>query len=159
MTLPLFLDIEFSHPNERGYPIALSWSLSDGQLKYALVLPDDSWSPHEAPPEEMSLQHLYDQGFAGPDIIRELQEDLAGQTVFVDGLDDDQSGIDLLFETYGEETNFEIAGIGQLFSDYSLEELLEMKRNQMEELGLRGESAEDGVLSLLYLARQLGEID
>ncbi len=159
MSLPQFLDIEFSHRNEDAYPIALSWSLSDGQLKYALLIPDDSWSPQENPPDDMSLQHLYDQGFAGPDIIRELQEDLAGQTVFVDGLDDDYGAIERLFETYGEEITFEIASMSALFTGYSLEELLDLQRNQKEELGVPGDSAEDGVRSLLYLAKHLGEID
>ena len=36
-SFPLFIDIEASSPDENGFPISISWSLADGQLKSVLI--------------------------------------------------------------------------------------------------------------------------
>ncbi|MDX1452807.1 MAG: hypothetical protein R3183_09635 [Oleiphilaceae bacterium] len=159
MSLPLFLDIEITYSERNLYPHAISWSLPDGQLKYVLISPDESWDPWQNQPEGIDLQHLFEQGFSGNDVIKEMQQDLSGQTVFVDGLDEDLSALEHLFDTFGEEPGFEIATISELFHHYSLDELEDLRREQAIGAGLAMDTAQDGVLSLLLLARQLGEID
>ena len=77
---PLFIDIEASTPDSNGFPTSISWSLADGQLKTVLIIPDDDWEPWDNTDPDVDLQHLFDQGVSGPDAIRELNEDLDGQT-------------------------------------------------------------------------------
>lgn len=155
MDYPSFIDIEFSTPDEGGFPTSISWSLPDGQMKTVLLTPDDDWEPWDNIDGEVDLQFLFDQGVSGPDLIRELNTDLDGKTVFVDGLDEDEALLELLYETYGNELSFEVATITQLFTSHSLEELLTLRNDLGLEQQLDLETAEDKVRSMLFLARDL----
>ena len=155
MALPLFLDIEMSHPDEGGFPVAIAWSLPDGSIKSVLIVPDDDWAPWDNVGLDIDLQHLIDQGEAGPDIIRELNLDLVGQTVFVDDLDDDEHLLALLFETYSDEPNFEMASIRQLYPRYDLETLLSLRHQVASEYQFDLDNIEDRIRALLYLNQQL----
>ena len=151
MRYPQFLDIDISTSDEGGFPTAISWSLPDGQLKSVLIVPDDDWEPWDNTDGTVDIQHLMDQGVSGPDIIREMNDDLNGQTVFVDGLDEDEKALELLYETYGESLSFEIEPITKLFSTYSLEELLKLRNDIANEYQFDLGNIEDKLKSLLFL--------
>jgi hypothetical protein len=155
MEFPSFIDIEFSTPDDGGYPTAISWSLPNGQIKSVLITPDDDWDPWDNTDNEVDIQFLYDQGVSGPDLIRELNLDLDGKTVFVDGLDEDEKLLDLLFETYNNELSFEVATISQLFTGETFESLLAQRTELAYENQLDLETIEDNVRSLLYLSKEL----
>jgi len=129
MTYPLFIDVDISTPDEGGYPTAIVWSLPDGQMKSVIISPDEDWYPWDNTDGTIDVQHLMDQGVSGPDIIREMNDDLNGQTVFVDGLDEDEKYLELLYETYGESLSFEIEPISKLFPSYQLEQLLQLRND------------------------------
>ena len=94
---PQFLDIEGSSHDEGSFPICISWSLANGQIKNVIVMPDDEWNPQDAGMPEEALQHLYDNGVAGIDIIRELNTDLDGAAVYIDGIDYDTELLEKLY--------------------------------------------------------------
>ena len=151
---PLFIDIEASTAEENGFPTAISWSLPDGQLKSVLIIPDDEWDPWENADAGIDLQHLFDQGMTGHDIIRELNEDLDGQTVFIDGLDEDEQLLEKLFDTFQQSMGFEIAPLTELFNRHDLESLLLLRDDIARECQLDLELIEDKIRSLIFLANE-----
>ncbi len=155
MDFPSFIDIEFSSPDEGGFPTAITWSLPNGQIKSVLLIPDDEWEPWDHADSHIDLQFLFDQGVSGPDLIRELNTDLDGKTVFIDGLDEDEQLLELLYETYHNELSFEVASITQLFTSHSLEELLAHRNQLASENQLDLDSIEDCVRALLHLSKVL----
>ncbi len=151
MDYPIFVDIEYSTPDEGGFPTSITWSLDNGQIKTVLIMPDDEWDPWDNCDSDIDIQFLYDQGVSGPDVIRELNQDLDGKTIFVDGLDEDETLLELLFETYDQELSFEVAVITQLFMQHNLESLLRQRAELAHQNQLDPDSAEDRVKALLHL--------
>lgn len=151
---PQFLDIESSSYDEDSFPICVAWSTPDGQIKNILVMPDDEWSPQDSPLPEETLQHLYDHGVSGIDIIREMNCDLDGKAVFVDGIGYDSELLEKLFEAFDEEPTFEIASIGELFTSRSFEDIMDNRKQVIQDNSLDTDQAEHNVLSLLMLARE-----
>lgn len=151
MIYPVFIDIELSTPDEGGYPTSIVWSLKDGQMKSVIICPDDDWNPWENTDGDVDIQHLFDQGVTGPDIIREMNDDLDGQTVFVDGLDNDEQTLELFYETYGETLSFEVAPISKLFQKKSMEQLLALQVEIASQHQFDLTSIEGKLKSLLFL--------
>jgi len=159
MPYPLFLDIAPSCPDEQMYPTEIAWSLTDGQIKSTLILPDDDWEPWDHIDHDTDVQLLMDQGASAMDVVRELNADLDGETVFVDGLDNDPLLIERLFEACGEEPSFEIASIGELFLSHAYEQLLHARNEIANEYGLDIRHPEDAVRSLLQLNARVSTDD
>lgn len=155
---PIFIDIEASTADENGFPVAISWSLPDGQLKSVIIIPDDEWDPWDNADPELDLQHLFDQGVSGPDVIRELNEDLDGQTIFVDGLDEDEALLEKLFDTYQQSMGFEIATLNHLFPKHNIEDILSMHRQICSDYQLDTESIEDKVRAFIFLVNDSPEL-
>ncbi|WP_250657774.1 hypothetical protein [Alkalimarinus coralli] len=155
---PQFLDIESSSYDEDCFPICIAWSLPDGQIKNVLVMPDDDWSPHNSTLPEETLQHLYDNGVSGIDIIREMNGDLDGIPVYIDGIDYDTELLEKLYETFDEEPTFELTPVTSLFTNKSFEEIIDNKNQIIQDNNFNTEQAEHNVLSLLIMAREDGLI-
>jgi len=155
MRYPQFIDIDISTADDGGYPTSIAWSLPDGQLKSVLIIPDDDWEPWDNTDGTVDIQHLMDQGVSGPDAIRELNEDLEGQTVFIDGLDEDEKVLELLYETYDNSLSFEVAHLSQLYPQQGLETLLSARTEIANEYQFDLDSNEDTVRSLIFLADRL----
>ena len=153
---PQFLDIESSSYDEDSFPICVAWSTPDGQIKNVLVMPDDEWNPQDSTLPEETLQHLYDHGVSGIDIIREMNCDLDGKAVFVDGIGYDNDLLEKLYETFDDDPTFEIASISELFTDSSFEEIMNNRNQVIQDNSLDTDQAEHNVLSLLILAREGG---
>ena len=155
MTHPLFIDINASHADDHAFPTSIAWSLPDGTIKSVIISPDSDWEPWDNASPEIDIQHLLDQGVSGPDVIREINEDLDGQTVFVDGLDEDEQLLELLFETYNNALSFELATISQLHTQYNFEDLLIMRRQIADEYQFNLDLAEENLQALLHLSERL----
>jgi hypothetical protein len=155
---PLFIDIEASAPHENGFPISISWSLADGQLKSVLITPDDEWDPWDNADPEVDLQHLFDQGVTGPDVIRELNEDLDGKTVYVDGLDEDELLLEKLFDTYQQSFGFEIARVNELFPRHDIEKILSMRNDIARDYQLDPESIEDKIRAFIFMVNDTPDL-
>jgi hypothetical protein len=148
---PVCIDIEASSADELAFPLAISWSLPDGQLKSVLVIPDDEWDPWENVDAHVDLQHHFDQGTTGADIIRELNEDLDGLTVFIDGLDADEALLERLFDTFQQSMGFELAPLTELFQDKALDDILDMRLEIAGQYQLDMDSIEDRVRAFIFL--------
>ncbi|WP_111496603.1 MULTISPECIES: hypothetical protein [Marinobacter] len=158
MRLPQFLDIEFVDTEELCFPTAIAWSLADGSMKTVVIEPDDSWLPDEPEMLDVDLRYLQEQGVPLFELARELNEDLADQTVFVDGLDPDEGLVDLLFDAIRQPVPFELATIDNLVKHVELDELEDWRRELLFTHGLEPQLPESGVFALLMLARDGGFI-
>jgi|GEM_PF-2742612 len=155
MTHPLFIDINTSHADDNAFPTSIAWSLPDGTIKSVIISPDSDWDPWNNASPDVDIQHLMDQGVSGPDVIREMNEDLDGQTVFVDGLDEDELLLELLFETYDNTLGFELATISKLNPQYSFEDLLVIRLQIADEYQFNLGLAEENIQALLHLSERL----
>jgi len=155
MTHPLFLDIDASNADDNAFPTSIAWSLPDGTIKSVIICPDTDWEPWDNSSPDVDIQHLMDHGVSGPDIIREMNEDLDGQTVFIDGLDEDEQLLELLFETYNDSFGFEIATLTQLHPKSQLEEMLAIRSQIANEYQFNLDLAEENIQALLHLSERL----
>ena len=151
MSLPNFLDIELSTPDDGAYPTQISWSLDDGKIKTAIIIPDDDWEPWYNRNPELDVQYLIDAGSTPSEIIRELNEDLSGKTVFYDGLDEDEQLIEMLFDASLSEPDFELAKTTELFLDKSFETILENMRDISLSHNFDLGQTEDTVRAMLFM--------
>lgn len=100
---PIFIDFECSSPDEDGFPIAVCWSTSDGQVKSTLITPEDEWldsQSHQFDDARISIDDLMLHGVSALEVIRELQGDIDTDVIYVDGNGEDEHWLDLLFDSY-----------------------------------------------------------
>lgn len=156
--IPHFLDIEFYQNDDLFFPTAMTWSLDDGRMKTVVIEPDESWLPIDAELAEEELRYLREQGVPLIELARALHEDLPDQQVYTDGLDPDETLVDLIFDAVGMPVPFEIAPLDDLMPGIDRDTLEDHRRNLMFEQGLEPQLPENGVYALLLLARQEGLI-
>ncbi|XKH01077.1 hypothetical protein LG325_13465 [Marinobacter nauticus] len=159
MSIPHFLDIEYCQTDDALFPTAMAWSLADGRMKTVVITPDESWLPEDGELSDLDLLHLEEQGVPVLEVVRELHEDLPDQTVFVDGMDPDETLVDILFNAVKQEAPFEIAPVTELIKDLDIETLEDRRRQLMFEEGLEPQLPENGVYALLLLAREEGYLE
>lgn len=158
MQLPQFVDIEFTESEGRLIPIAAAWSLADGRIKAVVIMPDESWLPDDPEDLAIDLVRLQEHGVPAIDAVREMTLDLADLTVFTDGIDPDDTLVELLFSAFDEDPNFEVAPITALITDSSTAELDDRRRELSQEHDLEPDLPESTVMSLLLLARDYGQL-
>lgn len=156
MPEPRFLDIEYCQSEGVLFPVAMSWSVENGQMKTVVIAPDDSWIPEDAELGDIDLRYLEEQGVPLIEIVHELHQDLPDQTVYVDGMDPDEALIDLIFDAVGQEPPFEIVGIESLVTSLTREELDDRRRQLLTDEGLQPQLPENGVYALLLIAQEEG---
>ena len=159
MSLPRFLDIEYCQTDDALFPTAIAWSLADGQMKTVVIAPEDAWLPEDGDLGDVDLLYLEEQGVPLLELARELHEDLPDQTVYVDGLDPDEILVDLIFSAVRQEAPFEIAPISELITGLDSETLEDRRRQLLFDEGLEPQLPENGVYSLLLLAREEGYLE
>lgn len=159
-TTPRFMDIEYFQSDELFFPTAMAWSLADGRMKTVVIEPDESWlahAEHELPEDQ--LWYLREQGVPLIELARALHEDLPDQTVYTDGLDPDETLVDLLFSAVAMEPPFELAPLDELIPGMNRDAIEDRRREILFEQGLDPQLPESGVYALLMLALQEGLIE
>ncbi len=159
MSIPRFLDIEYCQSDEVFFPTAIAWSLADGRMKTVVIEPDESWLPTDFDPPDVDLHLLQEQGVPLIELARALHEDLPDETVYTDGLDPDETLVDLIFEAVGMESPFELAPVSELITGLNRNDIEDRRRDLMFQQGLDPQLPENGVYALLLLAQEEGLID
>lgn len=154
--IPHFLDIEFFQSDDLFFPTAIAWSLDDGRMKTVVIEPDESWLPLDAELAEEELRYLREQGVPLIELARALHEDLPDKQVYTDGLDPDDTLVDLIFDAVDMPVPFELAPLDDLLPGIDRDTLEDLRRELMFEQGLEPQLPENGVYALLLLARQEG---
>ncbi|MBB1486061.1 hypothetical protein [Oceanospirillum sediminis] len=157
---PIFIDFECSSPDDDGFPIAVCWSLPDGQVKSTLIIPEDHWLQGQSylfDDERISLDDLMMHGVSPLEVIREMQSDIDTDTVYSDGLGEDEHWLEMMFSAYGNEASFHITAAPLLYN-IEYEHWQENKQQWLEDQGLDNYQSEANVVAMLNLHQQLKEL-
>lgn len=75
---PQFIAIDASSFEEYAHPVAIAWSMNDGQIKTTLIQPEDDWQDWDIGLQDIhgiSQDTLYQRGETTWSVVRELDED------------------------------------------------------------------------------------
>ena len=158
MRVPQFLKFEFDDNGPRLFPTAVAWTLTDGRIKYVVLMPDEDWLSDDEDERVLDDEFFLQQGVSPLDALREMNEDLAETTVYVDGLDPDEELLDCLCETLGQQPSFEVAPMVSLLRHLGFETMADRYRELMAQKTLDPRVAENAVYAQLLLAREEGLI-
>lgn len=115
--IPLFMDFEASGLSSESYPIQVAWSATDGSVTECWFIepePTYGWALEEAWDASAERVHgipfttLLEQGKPAAMIAARMNEQLDGQTVYVDGGAFDRVWCEQLFAAAGLEQQFVI---------------------------------------------------
>jgi len=153
----LFLDIEASHPNEEGYPISIAWSTLEGEIHTALIIPEDDWLDWDFSYQQsngLTREHLFEQGQTALDVIKQMKEDLADFTVYVDGLDPDKEWLQRLYSSFSMDIPFELDYFRNSTFGFDFNQFALAREELLQEQGLSPFNAENNVYAMLKIAER-----
>jgi hypothetical protein len=154
MIYPQFITFDSSH-GDRAFPVAVSWSLSDGQLKSVLIIPDDSWEPWENNQSQYDTDYLNNHGATCPEILQELISDMESHELFASDAAQDLHFLEMISESCGQERDIELLPFQLAFEEYDSEELWQEYEVVTEYQGMDLSVCEERVRALVYLAEHL----
>lgn len=115
--IPLFMDFEASGLGQQSYPIQVAWSAADGMVSECWFIEpaaDHKWALEEGWDAAAERLHgivfatLREQGKPAAWVAARMNEQLAEQTVYVDGGAFDRVWCEQLFAAAGMEQRFRI---------------------------------------------------
>lgn len=159
MRTPQFLKFEYDDNGPSLFPTAASWSLTDGRIKYVIIMPEDDWLGGDMDERMLDDRFFREHGAAPLDVFREMNEDLAETTVFHDGLDPDVELLEFLSQALGQQAAFELAPMTALLHHASFEDLADRYQEMIGREKLDPSVAENAVYAQLLLAREEGLMD
>lgn len=137
--LPCILDIEASGFGSGSYPIEVGVATADGSLLARLIKPLDHWDHWQDSAESVhgiSRERLERDGCDPIDVANELNELLAGQTVYTDGWGVDRSWLALLFHECGLLQRFRLEPVYSLLDEEQLESWAGNRRDVLDWTGM-----------------------
>jgi hypothetical protein len=109
MSLPTFIAIEAATADAQSFPVSIAWSLPDGSIKHALILPDECWLEAGDDRPVMQDTDLTVESYAADEVVRELLYDQQDDVYYVDHLHPQEGWLLKLFAAAGQEVGFELA--------------------------------------------------
>lgn len=157
-SIPGFIAIEVG---DADLPVAIAWTLPDGQLKHTLVQPGPDWLENEqASLGDYSEDELEMMGVSPIDILRELEADHFNGTLYSNGLVDDERALAWMFNEYGIEPFIDLAPAESLYEGLTHGEWHRQRSDLFNELGLEPFKPEDELQVMLTLhVREMGYPD
>lgn len=152
-TYPAFLAIE---TGDDALPVAIAWSLPDGQIKYTLIQPLESWDDGD----DMALggydiSTLHATGERPLDVIRELEEDHFEETLYIAGVGEEHEALERLFSEYGMTPFVTLEYASTLYETADAESWQESRSEVLLEQGLTPMQADDEVTAMLNVHQRL----
>lgn len=111
VSYPHFVAVDASSWEEDAHPIAIAWSMTDGQIKTTLIQPDDGWDDWDYALEDIhgiSRDTLYQRGETTWSVIRELENDLEQSYLFADDQERVEELLNRIYESCGRELSLEV---------------------------------------------------
>ena len=124
MDIPIILDIEASGFGSGSYPIEIGVAMPDGALHVWLIKPMEDWTHWQESAEKVHgipRQQLLDEGQEPRQVADELNELLAGKTVYSDGWGVDRTWLALLFYEANVLQGFKLDSVYSLLGESQLE--------------------------------------
>lgn len=154
---PTVLDVEASGFGRNSYPIEIGFVLPNGHTFCTLVRPEAHWTHWDAQAEathHITRELLLQRGVAVPDVARTINAQLAGQTVYSDGWNNDYTWIGTLFDAADMSPSFKLENLRALLDDAQADQWHAVKAQISSERGVqRHRASADARLLQLTLLR------
>lgn len=124
MNYPQFIAIDASSFEEWAHPVAIAWSLADGQIKTTLIAPDDDWDDWDISLQDLhgiTPETLHQRGETAWSVIRELEQDLENSYIFADQAERVEELLEKLYESCNRDLNFEIGSYTERINHETLD--------------------------------------
>ena len=118
--LPCVLDIEASGFGRGSYPIEIGFVLPDGTAWCTLIAPDEGWTHWDGDAERVhgiSRSLLVRHGRRAGDVVAELNQRLAGRSVYCDNWAHDYAWLARLFESADSSPSFKLCHLRELMTE------------------------------------------
>lgn len=126
MQYPQFIAIDGSSFEEYAQPVAIAWSLANGQIKTTLITPDEDWEDEcDSSLQDMhgiTPDTLYERGETTIAVIRELEADLTNPYLFADDPTRVEALLSKIYESCSRELSIEIGDYREIVTDTLLDE-------------------------------------
>lgn len=139
MDTPIILDIEASGFGSGSYPIEIGVAMPDGALHVWLIKPLEDWVHWQESAEKIHgipRQQLLEEGQDPRQVADELNELLAGKTVFSDGWGVDRTWLALLFYEANVLQGFKLDSVYSLLGESELEHWNEQRDEVLQLTGM-----------------------
>lgn len=120
MQVPAILDIEASGFGRGSYPIEIGFVGADGELFCGLIRPAPDWLHWDVSAEALhgiSRERLLSCGRPIDWMATQINQRLAGQTVYCDGWGHDYAWLNRLFEAAALQPSFRLDDLRSLLSE------------------------------------------
>ena len=117
---PAVMDIEASGFGRDSYPVEIGFVLPDGQTWCTLIRPAPDWTDWDPAAEKVhriALATVIRHGRDVLEVATQLNERLAGLTIYCDGWVQDCAWLDLLFEAAGLTPSFKLDNLRALLTE------------------------------------------
>ncbi|AZZ95040.1 hypothetical protein EUZ85_00830 [Hahella sp. KA22] len=119
-SLPAIIDVEASGSGRGSYPIEVGFIRADGFSYCSLIKPQPTWTDWDESAQQahgVSRQTLAARGKDVRDVARDLNAQLAGQTIYSDAWGQDFAWLSLLFAEAGVPMEFKVEPLSMLMSE------------------------------------------
>jgi hypothetical protein len=138
--LPCVLDIEASGFGRGSYPIEIGFVLPDGTAYCTLIVPDAAWTHWDGDAERIhgiSRSLLARHGRSAAEVAAELNQRLAGRSVYCDNWAHDYAWLARLFESASAIPTFHLRHLRELLSENAAERFDDTREIVARNLQLR----------------------
>ncbi len=156
VTDTLIIACEMSSYEDDAFPIAISWSLADGQIKSSLIRPEDEWL-EQAGYLEIDPDQLMMEGHSAKAILQELQEDRQNEPLYCVDTEQTRAALDQLYDSLDGCNDLPLLPLHQLLEDVPAEALEDCRQECLSLLDFDPYSAESQVRLWQAIYAQLGE--
>ena len=158
---PTVLDVEASGFGRNSYPIEIGFVLPNGHAYCSLIKPEANWTHWDQQAEathHIPRNIVVERGLSVLAVARQLNEHLAGQTVYSDGWANDYSWLGALFDAAEMTPSFKLENLRALLSDSEADQWHRVKAEVTRERGAqRHRASADARLLQLTLLRLRGQ--
>lgn len=152
---PIFIALDVVDDHRQILPVAISWSMPDGQIKSTLIAPDEDWEIEEIALGDLDLETVIDQGATPAEIVTEMNLDFEDTTIYCFDEYQDIPALDALFQALNDEPGFEVIAWQQAFSATASETIFETAAWVKEVNSLNLTMSEDRVKQMLLCFAEL----
>ncbi|OYU98541.1 MAG: hypothetical protein CFE45_16100 [Burkholderiales bacterium PBB5] len=152
------IDIEASGFGRHSYPIEVGYVRDDGQAWCSLIQPADDWLHWDASAElvhGITRTSLLQHGRSVHEVALQLNDHLAGRTVYCDGWAHDYAWLNLLFDAAGLVPRFKLESVNHLLDDARLARLDAERQQAFAALGIGRHRASSDARALQWALQRL----
>lgn len=160
---PIIIDIEASGFGPNSYPIEVGVVLEDGEKYCALLTPAEKWTHWDSTAEDVhhiSRTVLERHGKPLKQVAEELNDLLAGRTVYTDGWVVDHPWIIKLFEESGLPPSFKTSALEMILTEDQMHVWHQIKDQVLADMNLiRHRASNDALIVQETWLRSRSETD